>query len=94
MRGVTQRGEPHSRGDSRRSGKLSGRLDKVTASLAWSLFTGERASLPEGIPDVRETREEDEMDEAVRWQLGRSSTVQADLTCGKPEREGWPETNK
>jgi len=75
-----------------------GRPNEITASLTWSLVTGERASLPEGIPDARETRGEEEEEE--KWwavwcqQRGCSSTVQADPTRGKREREGSPVTKK
>jgi len=39
-------------------------------------------SLPERIPDERETRGDGKEEKAVRCQLGCSSTVQADLTVG------------
>jgi len=57
-RGATRRGEPLSRGDASHSGLTKGRPDEITASLAWSFVTGERASLPERIPDERETEGE------------------------------------
>jgi len=54
-RGATRRGEPLSRGDASHSGQTKGRLDDITTSLTGSLITRERASLPERIPDERET---------------------------------------
>jgi len=55
-RGATRRGEPLSRGDASHNGRTQGRPDDITASLTWSLVTGERASLPERIPEEGETQ--------------------------------------
>ena len=43
---------------------------------------------------VRGSRVPAEGADKVPAKEGRSSTVQADLTCGKREREGWPRTEK
>jgi len=68
-KGSTRRGEPLRRGDASHIRQTPGRPDEITAYLAWSLVTGERASLPEEIPDERGARGEEDEEGAVRCQL-------------------------